>query len=276
MSCAAGANDAVLAFRDAHAKLCGLRWEKMETARRSGNDWAIVQQRTLDYCVAKGWALNQESINAADAETGRTPIAAKSLEGDAQAVRMLLDSGADGSTNSSEALLLAADMGRPDIMEILLNDDRVDVDARGIGNRTAAILAARHSSPGHIASLEILIQKSRKLLDLSDDYGNTPLSEAVFFCGGELKGLRMLIDSKANLETKDIGGRTPLFMGIVSAQSNVVEMLLEAKANIATTAYYGISKKLQTPMQLAESTAEKSPDKMESVIAVLRKHATHC
>ena len=265
MSCGAGANDAVLAFRDAHAKLCGLKWEKMELARADGSDWATVQQRTLDYCVAKGWVLNHESINTADTETGRTPIAVKCLEGDAQAVRMLLDAGASGSSNSSEALLLVADMGRPDIMEILLNDDRVDVDARDKDNRTAAILAARHSSRGHIAALEILIRKKADI-NISDNWGNTPLSGASYFCRGELEGLRILIESKANLEIKDIEGRTPLFMGILGGQSNVVEMLLEAKANVETTDNLG-----HTPMQCAESSKEKLPDKMEAVIELLCK-----
>ena len=108
-------NGSNLPFHDAHFKLSALRWQRLEAARKDGSDIATMQRRVLEYCISGGWVTDSQLLEVADA-TGRTPFILQCLEGDYVAMNLPLEAGADPGANSSEALIVAAELGRADMM----------------------------------------------------------------------------------------------------------------------------------------------------------------
>ena len=199
--------DAFLPLRDAHMQLVAWRWQRMETARKDGSDASLLRERVLEYCVAKGWVRDRNSLEAADAETGRTPFIIKCLEGDVVAAQLLLDAGANPGANASEALVITAQMNRADIMKMFIHYFHVNVNAqpRCCHTWTPANRAAFH---GQAESLKLLIQskadlelQTRQDMAPRNDTCGTPLHAAAI--NGHQKVLELLIAAEADIEAED-------------------------------------------------------------------------
>lgn len=90
---------------------------------------------------------------------GRAPLFFASLKGKPNAVRYLLefsDVNRQNGVKGSTALHAAAERGHVEVVDVLLDNPAVDVDAQRLGGSTALHLAARH---GHAAVVDRLLAR---------------------------------------------------------------------------------------------------------------------
>jgi ankyrin repeat protein len=127
------------------------------------------------------------AVNGRD-ESGRTALIDAASRGQAEAVRMLLDAGADVEAKTKiekkTALLLAADQGHVKIVQMLIGN-RSNVNARDGNGKTALIIAAAR---GHTDIVQLLLEKGADVI-AKDQFENTALRNAEKYGGPEVTEL---------------------------------------------------------------------------------------
>jgi ankyrin repeat protein len=119
-------------------------------------------------------------------------------------------------------LVTAAWQGNADIAQTLL-EAGAELNAPNASGRTPACCAANR---GHVAVLSLLIGAKANLN--SGARGRTALNDAAR-CG-RLQTVSLLLQAKANVTRADENGETPLAHAVCGGNSDVVALLLEAKA----------------------------------------------
>jgi len=218
------------------ALLLGVDARLHEAARRG--DVAMIR-KLLDIGVP---------VDIADREQ-RTALALASAHGHAQAVRFLLDAGAEASGKDGSgmtALDYAVSASHPEVAALLgardlLIDasaagrtDRVaellavgvDVNAKDESGRTALMIASQR---GRIETLSVLLEASVALNVQREQDGRTALMMAVE--QGHTEAVRMLLDAGANPDVAD-GEGTALFMACENLHVDIIVLLVQAEADI--------------------------------------------
>jgi len=126
--------------------------------------------------------------------------------GDANFLRYVIEKGAavdEADQLGSTPLMVAAEDGKVECMEVLLALENVSVNGQGPDNRTPLHVAATW---GHDAAIDLLI-KHKASVNGQDNHGNTPLHEA---CKkNKLGAVKHLMGAGADPSIKNNEGQTP-------------------------------------------------------------------
>jgi len=199
-------------------------------------------------------------VNVRRKSDGQTPLIFAAANGKMNAAKVLLNHNADVNLKDSgnlTALFRAFLNGHDDIAKLLVEQTKLDVNARGLNDVTALIsytsrnqtdvvesLVARNAdvnaqdkdgdAPIHLAArngnveiLKLLVAKGAKL-DLANKVGGTALMWAAAF--GHTEAARFLIDHGANVAVKDGDGMTAAAWAARNKQDEVVQLLLSVSA----------------------------------------------
>lgn len=170
-------------------------------------------------------ATKKAEIEAADA-AGRTPLMHAAQSKNAQAVRALLDAGANVST-------------------------------RDTLNGTALSWAAGF---GNAACVKELVSAKSDVEVVGSITGWTPLLWAVGF--GEFESIEPLLDAGANIEVADyIQGATPLIFAARTGKLEAIQILLERGARLETADHNG-----NTPFLAAAGNSGGTAEKVKALI----------
>lgn len=150
----------------------------------------------------------------------------KSMEGDASAVRSLLEGGADVHARDEKgrtALYYAAESGHLDVVQALL-DHGADVNVKDPDGRTPLILAARGAHTG----------VAQELMDRGADiharcYGRSALLWAIE--SSDIDIVMALLEHGADVNESNENGTTALMSAAEEGHTDVVKVLLDRGAS---------------------------------------------
>jgi ankyrin repeat protein len=187
-----------------------------------------IASREGHFKIAK-WLLNHGAdVNSQD-KSGLTPLHFAVSHGQLEACRILLEHNAEVNSRNyrkSTPLLLASEFGYANIVQLLL-DHNADVDVRdGDGD-----------TPLHCSALRGQLKVSLLLLRLNvevnsrNNQGLTPLHQAsIGWEEGSASVVRLLLDYGADVQARDLSGRTAAEMARGSEQREIVQLLSEPHA----------------------------------------------
>lgn len=219
----------------------------LHDAARAGNPEAIRA------ALAQG-----ADINESDFITG-APLHIAVLEGQLEAVEILIDNGADleaeDELSGGHPLHLAAALGRTEILTLLVARG-ADPEARDAKGRTPLILS---TIAGHAGAVEALLDSSTDP-DASEPYqGTTALHNAAF--NGRLEVIELLLAHGAALDPLDSDGGTPLHWAVGNGQSEVIRLLVGRGADVNRKNNAGLA-----PIWIARYAADA-----EALVILLRE-----
>ncbi|XP_028291583.1 ankyrin repeat domain-containing protein 50 isoform X2 [Gouania willdenowi] len=171
---------------------------------------------------------------------GWTALRSAAWGGHGEVVKLLLNAGAhvDGCDSEGRTALRAAAWGGHDQIVLTLLDYGAQVDKADSKGRTPLIAAAYM---GHHEAVENLLNHNAEV-NLADGDGRTALSVAAF-CVPTAPGIKgfgevasMLLEHGADPRHRDHDGMTPLLLAAYEGNDDVVELLLEAGADVDETA----------------------------------------
>ena len=176
------------------------------------------------------------------------------LYGTIEVVRILLDSGADMNVSnaSREPILLGAYSGGAEKLRLAL-EAGADVDARGIGGRTALSWATRDEFREEYTQL---IDGGANL-DACDVLGNPPLVLAM--ASPDIRFTQALVDAGATVNTYVARGEPLLAVAITEDNPEAIPILVAAGADVNMTTSDG-----RTILELAQTMA--SPEIVQLLI----------
>jgi ankyrin repeat protein len=216
-----GANPS--AYSSQHAGCCGLH--------------IAAEKNYVD--VVRALLSAGVDVNIRSEKQKLTPLISAACCGSLEAVKVLIEAGADIDAQSSTgntALMLAIDRGKIDVATTLI-DAHANLEIKGQKGWTALHNAASGGDRGYREVAEALLKAGASVDALSETM-LTPLHEAA---GKSLVDLvRLLVDNGANVNARDKFHNTPLRMCASNAQSfatldsfkQTVQILLTAGADI--------------------------------------------
>jgi ankyrin repeat protein len=185
-------------------------------------------------------------------QTGSTPLVIAAEHGDAAMLKLLLSSGANPSIRNKyeeTALTVAARSFNPDITELLLEKTP---DTK---EKNEALLVAACGGP-----------TIREIIDA----GAAPkLPEAQASSTPELpwvKIVRLLVESGADLETRDAEGDTPLMQAASHGQTEIFKFLLARGASINVREKRGMTPLIAAACACAVATMNSTYDIMKILV----------
>ncbi|HKY21851.1 MAG TPA: ankyrin repeat domain-containing protein [Vicinamibacterales bacterium] len=165
--------------------------------------------------------------NVADPRGGATPLMYAAAIGSIDAMKLLLDQGADANLKSSSgatALMWAV----TDIDKVrLLLDRGADVKAASQRGRTALHLASRSDSSEAIVRLLMSKGADPKSMDAMK---STALVAASV--GNDTGTIRLMVDAGVDVNAADFAGFTPLIYAATNGNLDAVRLLLSKGANV--------------------------------------------
>ncbi|PUZ54152.1 hypothetical protein GQ55_5G107000 [Panicum hallii var. hallii] len=195
------------------------QWAPLHAAAARG-DWGEVRR------------LGPEALAARDRE-GRTVLHAAAAAGEAEAVAVLVDMGADTSAADARGrtpMDVAREKGYQEVADVLERGELV-------------MTAARR---GDLQSLETLLGK-RAGVRGRDQYGLTALHLAAI--KGHCDAVALLAGSGCmDIECEDVEGHRPLHLAVEGGHAEAVELLLDMGADVNARTRRGA-----TPLQMAEA-----------------------
>jgi ankyrin repeat protein len=197
------------------------RREKVDLFRAAGAEADVFTAAYLGDAAAIATALNDDpsalfSRDAYDA----TPLHAAIASGSAEAVRSLIEKGADVNARNEEGQtpsLLAALSGREELIRLLL-DSRPALDVFSL------------SALGRTIELLVMLQSAPDQARAKDEGERTPLHWACR--AGQIQTIRVLLEHGADPEARDRLGRTPLWSACLDGRREAAELLLSYGADV--------------------------------------------
>lgn len=191
-------------------------YDKLYSAIR-GNDLRQIKA-LLDGGVSAGAA----------GPDGITPLMAAAETGSVEAMKMLIERGADvNAKNSYGSTALIWSVSDAKKVRILL-DSGADVDVAARSGRTALIVAAFANPSAEVVGM--LLRKGADV-NVMDQRKLTPLNAATF--GNDTATIRLLLDASADINTPDTFiGLTPLINAAGNRNLEAVKLLLAKGANV--------------------------------------------
>ena len=145
------------------------------------------------------------------------------------------------ATKDSSDFLKLVEQGDVDWVRDLLKTekDKININERDRGNRSALIIAAKNSD---IEMVKLLLEANIDI-DLQDSFGNTALMHAIARNNKEL--VELLFTKNPNVNLKDGTGMSPLMKatGIKDGElrDNVIKELIARKAELSIKSQNGMS-----------------------------------
>jgi ankyrin repeat protein len=173
--------------------------------------------------------LSPRAVRAGDRREARpiVPELVRAIrDADPQAVRMLLDGGADLNARDAEGntpLILASFYASPECVALLLRKG-ADANAANKAGVTALIRAATN----HEKSLS-LVNAGAEVGVRTADLGNTPLILAAR-CAGNSRTVKLLLERGADPTERNNIGISPIISAAASGDLEMVKLLLDAGA----------------------------------------------
>ena len=217
-------------------------------------DELIQLVRNNDLPTLKARLAKGADVNTRDAR-GATLLIHAAAIGSPEAVKLLLDSGADPNAKSQlEATALILGAANAEKTRVLLAKG-ADANARSKLGRTPLMIAA--SCDGCSTSVKLLLDKGADP-NAADAQGHTPLLAAANV--NDLQSVKLLLAKGAAADTPDKGGNTPLQSSAANCNANAIQLFLSNGANVnSANTFAGEVKfgKIQliglTPLMLASS-----------------------
>ena len=178
-------------------------------------------------------------------------------------VKQLLQKGADPNQKKyggDSPLILAVETGQVEIVELLLNNKRINVNIKNSKDQTALFIAL---TMGRWRIANALIDKDIDTnIAQGDDYADknliTPLIIAVDTENPSMDTILKLLKKGADPNRADKSGRTPISVAISHERLNVVEVLIENGAETNKQIIYQIA--LLENVQKEEEKKEKEKE----------------
>ena len=183
--------------------------------------------------------------NVKDAQDGGIPLHEAALRGHTEAIAALLDAGADTNAKNENGLTPlhgATIMGHAEAIAALL-DAGADTNAKNENGLTPLHLWAFFIGTTEI--IAILIEAGADP-NAKNDSRSTPLHVAV--SGGRTEAIALLLDAGADPNAKDDSRSTPLHVAVSGGRTEAIALLLDAGADTNTKDENGL-----TPLDLAMS-----------------------
>ncbi|MFC1478534.1 ankyrin repeat domain-containing protein [Candidatus Margulisiibacteriota bacterium] len=131
-------------------------------------------------------------------------------------------------------LIWAAGEGHAKVVEILLENEKADVNAKDIGVQTALIWAAKG---GYIEIVKALLEIGKIDVNAQDEYGDTALIKAAREGHSDLIKV-LLQNEQADIHIKDYKGKSALVWAAKRGYPDIIEMLVEKGADVETIKKY--------------------------------------
>ncbi|KAJ6262640.1 hypothetical protein Dda_3452 [Drechslerella dactyloides] len=154
-----------------------------------------------------------------------------SRQGNASCLRILLQSYADRiirrpsicSLGRLSPLAVAAQYGHQECVEVILERNIFDINAKNDSGQTALSLAVTH---GHTEIVSMLLKETEVDLNISDHGGSTPLFWTI--ASNSLSILSMLLkDKRVDVLHLDNHGRNPLSWAAEEGQTTLAEKMIQ-------------------------------------------------
>ncbi|PAN27766.1 hypothetical protein PAHAL_5G105500 [Panicum hallii] len=206
--------------------------EPQPAAPDAAEQWAPLHAAAARGDCGEVRRLGPEALAARDRE-GRTVLHAAAAAGEAEAVAVLVDMGADTSAADARGrtpMDVAREKGYQEVVDVLERWELV-------------MTAARR---GDLQSLETLLGK-RAGVRGRDQYGLTALHLAAI--KGHSDAVALLAGSGCmDIECEDVEGHRPLHLAVEGGHAEAVELLLDMGADVNARTRRGA-----TPLQMAEA-----------------------
>jgi ankyrin repeat protein len=203
-------------------------------------------------------AIGALSLSALLSAAPSTPVADAAMQGNREAVRLLLKQAADVNAAQGDgmtALHWAAMKDDADLAQTLLYAGANVRATTRIGSYTPLILAAKNGSAAVMAPLV----KSGADVNAQTSNGTTPLMFAA--ASGSAAAVNLLIASGANVNAKEsVRGLTPAMFAAASNRAAVLEVLAKHGADLeATSKVTDLAALSRDPAALREFTQGNPP-----------------
>ena len=163
------------------------------------------------------WRLKQLNI-----EYGEDEFRRRILDGDADAVQLMLEAGMPVETR--EALHQAVEIGNAKVAKVLI-DAGANVNARDAAGQSLVMNAVEHPE-----IVKLLIDAHADV-NIPNDYKLAPLAVAAE--RGNLETVKLLLAAGANVRHRDPTGGSALMVAVLRGYKDVVRVLIDAGADVA-------------------------------------------
>jgi serine/threonine-protein phosphatase 6 regulatory ankyrin repeat subunit B len=188
-----------------------------------------VQQEDLELLkLAKKIPSFNEVVN--DTLNGKTPLLEAVEKGNYDAVKFLLENGADvkeRDNNGETALQKAARAGKLEMVKYLI-EKKSDVNIKTNDKKTLLHLA---SDSGNIDTVKFVVKRGLEVT-AKDEYDQTPLHYACNSYNGTLEVVSYLIENRADVKERDNRGETALHKAARAGKLEMVKYLIEKKSDV--------------------------------------------
>ncbi|KAF6788786.1 ankyrin repeat domain-containing protein 52 [Colletotrichum sojae] len=170
-----------------------------------------------------------------NSESGRTALGAACDKGNLEAVRLVMEAGANIDMvdhRRRTPIYAASHNGHVDVIKVLL-EKGADISVADNDGWTPLNAA---SNGGHLEVVKVLLEKGADV-SVASQSGLTPLNTASY--GGHLEVVKVLLEKGADASVASQSGWTPLYIASSKGHLKVVKVLLEKGADVSVASQSG-------------------------------------